>query len=488
MNSIFLNGEKTFIKDIIHDSIELTPIAKVIVDTPIFQRLRNLHQLGVCYLIFPNANNNRFEHSIGTYHLTKQLLDTLTRNIGSYTDPCEVDKYLNNIDELKKYYKRTYDDKTHTLDIYIVELIKIAGLCHDLGHGPYSHIFDDVFIPNTGKKSSPYASHEMRSGALLERIIKNDNVLSKIITDDEIMFMKNIINPKAKHSGFVYQIVSNNLNGLDVDKYDYLKRDSVVINIPVSFDFSRLIQGVKIVDNIICYPEQAVYDVLNLYNTRHYLHRQVYGHKGVIASQYIISEIMELIDPILNISSSVENLDNFILLSDEYILNSIKFLNNSKLTIVPHKYKVNLEKATQLMINLGDYHKLYPYIGTVISETKSEMTEVDFAKIFNKKSLNKISSNDILLFKNRVGYVSGNKTNPLDNIYVYKTKHLTKDKLRAIKFDKSHITKLMPALHQEHVMMIFYKYKDNTDAVDELRKFVDSELNSFDRPNKRTRH
>ena len=77
MNPIFLTGEKIFIRDIIHDSIELSPIAKTMIDTPIFQRLRYLHQLGVCYLIFPNANNNRFEHSIGTYHLTGLLLEKI---------------------------------------------------------------------------------------------------------------------------------------------------------------------------------------------------------------------------------------------------------------------------------------------------------------------------------------------------------------------------------------------------------------------------
>ena len=80
MDPIFLKGEKTFIKDLIHKSIELSPIAQAIIDTPIFQRLRYLHQLGVCYLTFQNANHTRFEHSIGTYHLAGLLIEKIVKN------------------------------------------------------------------------------------------------------------------------------------------------------------------------------------------------------------------------------------------------------------------------------------------------------------------------------------------------------------------------------------------------------------------------
>ena len=60
--------------DNIHGYIDLDPIAEAIVDTKIFQRLRNIHQTGVLYLVFPTATHTRFEHSIGTYHLAKQMI------------------------------------------------------------------------------------------------------------------------------------------------------------------------------------------------------------------------------------------------------------------------------------------------------------------------------------------------------------------------------------------------------------------------------
>ena len=76
---IFLEKAKIY-KDVIHNSIITSKLATAIIDNNIFQRLRNLHQLGVCYLVFVNANINRFEHSLGTYHLTGRLLNSIITN------------------------------------------------------------------------------------------------------------------------------------------------------------------------------------------------------------------------------------------------------------------------------------------------------------------------------------------------------------------------------------------------------------------------
>jgi HD superfamily phosphohydrolase len=462
--------------DSIHGTIELTEFAIKIIDSPIFQRLRSLKQLGTCNYIFQNGVHTRFEHSIGTYHLARKLLDQLNKNIGEHTDPIFIDNYLASIKELEGYYSRTYDNKAHILDVYVCELIKIAALCHDIGHGPFSHVFDDVFIPMTESKHSIYATHEMRSCALLRRIIQSDSVLSAVVTDDEITFMCNLINPSKEHSGFIYQIVSNSFNSLDVDKYDYLTRDSKVLNIKTSFDFNRLIESAKIVDNIICYSERTLYDILNLFETRHYLHRQVYGHKGVIAAQYVISEILTLIDPILKISSSVDDLDKFVSLTDDYILNSVSFLQNYKTSVVPEQYWKNVDNASSLLTQLTN-HILYTCIDITISEEKLVFTVDDLLKYYNGTH---IEPSDILIFTNRVGYVSGNKGNPLDNIYIYRTKDMyTVDRPKAIKCDKGEITKLMPPMHQECITIIFYKKKYDTENIIALKQCAKSLKDKF---------
>lgn len=434
------------IHDSIHGYIPVTKFAITIIDNPIFQRLRCLKQLGTCNFVYPNAVHTRFEHSIGTYHIANKLL----HRIASSTDPKDIDTYLSEIPEIQKYYQHMYDGKLHLLDNYICELIKIAGLCHDLGHGPFSHIFDDAFIPSIGLQDAQFRHHEARSGALLERIIKSTPELAQTVTDDEIQFMKNIINPTKSHSGFIYQIVSNNLNGLDVDKYDYLTRDTYVLGIKSSFEFQRLVEHIRIINNNICYPEQATADIYNLFITRHTMHRTVYAHKGVISAQYIIVELLTALNKILKISDSLNDLDKFIQLTDEYIIQSVDILENTE--SFNKRYLGEIKKAKQY-VSMLKHHKLYVHIGTFTSKTK---IDIDPEKLFPS-----INPSDIIIFTNKIGFVSGNKSNPFENIYIFKTKHSIGINIpvTAYKCDHTTITQLMPPVHQEYITMVFYKQK-----------------------------
>jgi HD superfamily phosphohydrolase len=132
------------INDPIYGMIYLNQKLFRIIDTAIYQRLRDIKQLGGLYMVFPGASHNRFEHCIGTAHLTGVWLSKLRKNLGK-------DKSL--------FSKQ---DILHA---------QIAALCHDLGHGPFSHMFQDVFIKEAQGALKNW-THEDASCHLLRLIVK----------------------------------------------------------------------------------------------------------------------------------------------------------------------------------------------------------------------------------------------------------------------------------------------------------------------------
>ncbi|OXB57335.1 hypothetical protein ASZ78_011755 [Callipepla squamata] len=199
--------------DPVHGHIEIHPLLVRIIDTPQFQRLRYIKQLGGTYFVFPGASHNRFEHSLGVGYLAGCL-----------------------VRELKE--RQPELDITQR-DILCVE---IAGLCHDLGHGPFSHMFDGRFIPRA--REGLNWKHETASVEMFEHLITS-NKLEKVmesyglVLEEDMTFIKEQIGGpidettcekswpyrgRPKEKSFLYEIVANKKNGIDVDKWDYFAR------------------------------------------------------------------------------------------------------------------------------------------------------------------------------------------------------------------------------------------------------------------------
>lgn len=244
-----------YIKDVLYGHIEISDKASKFIDTYEFQRLRRIKQLSTSFLIFPSVCHTRFEHSIGVYHLTGKVLEHLCPDI-------EKD---------------------------LLELVKLSGLLHDIGHMAFSHSFDHHIIPKL-KNKDLLKDHEYRSVLLIKEMNKKYSIgLSKT----DINFMEHCINGTYMDgmSKYLFQILCNSEHGLDTDKLDYLLRDSFYINQHSPFDISYLILNMKIIDDEVCFNDKSLVTLFKVFNTRFTLHKEMYQHNSGLATEMMIRDI-----------------------------------------------------------------------------------------------------------------------------------------------------------------------------------------------------
>jgi HD superfamily phosphohydrolase len=368
------------IHDNIHGYIKLDETAAKIVDTDIFQRLRNIHQTGILYLVFPTATHSRFEHSIGTYHLATKMITNIAHN----------QPELNISNEM-------------------IQLVGIAGLCHDLGHLLFSHLFDDLFLPflpnyKELEQMTNNIHHENRSINLLNHMVETNNI---DLTKEQLKVICDLIDPK--HSEYnkwnkryqvgkwIFQIVSNPLNSIDVDKFDYLLRDTQAVGMKIGFDHTRIINDARVIDKKLCYSSQCSEDIYHMFFVRYRLYRQIYNHKAVKAIEILIVKLLFEIEKEHKISEYILVPEKMIELVDFFI-----WQKSSNPIICDIIKTINQRKLPKMV-----------YQSISISHI-----EFDESKLIEKFSKDKY---EIIRFK--VGYVGGKSQNPLNHINFYNIKN-----------------------------------------------------------------
>lgn len=463
MGDLYLSLDYKRIYDSVHhEYVPLTKLACLIIDTPEFQRLKKHYQLGTCHFVFPSAVHTRFEHSIGTYYLCGHLLDCIKKRMS----PEQQHEWLSK----NTLVTKILGFKSYKLTDYLIELVKIAALCHDLGHGPFSHVFDDVFL-KCYDIDHPSLRHEYRSCCILRKIIDNNPELTKLIPESSIKFIESLIDPPSDATGFLYQIVSNNLNGIDIDKCDYLMRDSVITGFASGFDSKRLINDAYVVNDIICYPLQTDINMFNLFKTRYDLHKKVYSHKVVMAVQHMVCDILKLVDEKLQIIETLttQNWDRYCRLNEHYIFAVINYMVEDLNETDP--------KVVQAYLILKRIEKrdFYRFITGKMIDEKLTLNSDQQAQI---KSLEEKYFGGVIIHQGKIGYVSGDKKNPLDNIYFYNRKHLSTHHYSEItpqKINKEQVSKLVSNIYQENYLMVFWT--GSGDCVLNIKDEIDKILN-----------
>ena len=303
-----------YLFDFIHGNVQVSSLMLKIIDTPEFQRLKYMSQIGSSRFVYPSANGDRFSHSLGVCHLTRKVCF-----------------------HLKDNYPKLITDRK-------IELLCIAGLIHDIGHGPFSHVFDYI----VKDKKSENKIHEKRSEWIFKFMVKKYNLPIHI---NEINFICEAINPTelfAEHS-WEYQIISNTV---DVDRLDYVLRDSKNSGIPVSLNVhqvERLIRMIKIIDNKIYFEPKAAFIIKSLLNARKDMFEIMYRHKTSVVVDEMLKDVIENIQHIekYNLDIILNDVKKFLELDDS-ILRQI-FYNPE----VPFKVKQIINR-----IFMRDFYKL----------------------------------------------------------------------------------------------------------------------------------
>lgn len=254
--------------DPIHGFIRFDDIEKQVIDSRPFQRLRYLHQMGVAYLVYPGATHSRFEHSLGVMELASRLFDTLMSPHHLHLEDLPVEKK-------DLFYWR--------------QILRLAALCHDLGHLPFSHTAEKQLLPQGGheqKTISLIRSEEMRTIWRQLGPKAEEDILKLSVTEEELKTLETGLTLSPWERVLSKVITEDNFGA---DRIDYLIRDARHTGVGYGhFDFHQLIDSLRVVKDLkdpsqltIGIEESGMQSVESLWIARYLMYSRVYHHPKV---------------------------------------------------------------------------------------------------------------------------------------------------------------------------------------------------------------
>ncbi|MFC0428802.1 MULTISPECIES: HD domain-containing protein [Chryseobacterium] len=239
-----MQNKLKIINDPVHGFIKIPhEILFDVIEHPYFQRLRRISQTGLLNLIFPGATHTRFHHAIGAMHLMFTALETLKQ-------------------------------KGVAISVEEEKGAMLAILMHDIGHGPFSHALESMLMDDW--------HHENLSLLLMNRLnVEFDGQLSTAIE----MFQGKY------HRKFFNQLISSQL---DVDRLDYLNRDSFFTGVSEgNINTQRIISMMNVCEEELVIDAKGVYSIENFLTARMFMYWQVYYHKTSALAEFILVKILE---------------------------------------------------------------------------------------------------------------------------------------------------------------------------------------------------
>ena len=334
------------ITDPIHKYIPITDLEKKIIDTEFFQRLRKIRQLAGAHLVYPSAQHTRFEHSIGAMHLAGLAAESL----------------------LNKGYITCKED---------VESLRIAALLHDIGHGPFSHLFEEVLR----EKESNKINHEIIGKRIIKETIIID-ILEKYGYDGDYVCKLSF---GESQKMFYDEIIAGSLS---VDIMDYLPRDSFFTGAEYGkVDYHRLISSLEVLSNgHLGIDKSAINSLESMLISRYQMFKAVYFHKTVRAGEVMLLHSLISADKQLNFSNFT--IEEYLDYTDDKTIDIICSLKENKFAselALDYKkrnlFKCVYEKFLQNKHNAFDKGLAGKYIRDFLRGIK-EYLDIDESLIF----------------------------------------------------------------------------------------------------------
>jgi len=335
-----------YVRDPVHGYIGMTDVEKQVIDTLPLQRLRGIKQLSVTYITYPGADHSRFSHVLGTMHLAGQIAENLRRSVS-----------LN-------------DDEW--------QMVRLAGLLHDVGHGPFSHSYEEILVKYCN------LNHEQMGREVLEKSELSDVLKSCGFRPAEIIELT--FGKPKREKQYLRQIIASQV---DADKMDFLLRDSYFTGVEYGhIDVNRLIQAMEIIKNEIAIDLKALYALEAFMIARYEMFLAVYYHHSVRAGAVMLHKAMDYTHELLGLTT-FKDVDEFLRLDDTSLMTHLRELDPKQ---VDAANRASAEKSKDMVSRLDkrellkmayqrDVHVRDEYIAKLLSdEAVRHQKEVEIAQ------------------------------------------------------------------------------------------------------------
>lgn len=297
--------------DRVHGAVRLSSLAGVLATSEEFRRLDGIRQLGGCAVVFPSATHTRREHSLGVAHLARRAGEALRAR---YPALVGADDVLG---------------------------LEVAGLVHDLGHGPLSHLFEQV-----AREGDAAWSHETMGIRLLDRLLAREReggafaaafaaAAPQRPAAAQAAFVRHLVlgieggavpaeTGRGPEKAFLFELVHSRASGLDVDRMDYLLRDALaVFGATRPFRVDRLLDALRVAEGgaRLAFEAGAAGEVCELHALRARMHRSLYQHPSVLVADGLLRDLVGALDAAEGlVRKGVGDVDAYVRLTDEAIL------------------------------------------------------------------------------------------------------------------------------------------------------------------------